>query len=105
MTVFYLWRRNKPILFAFLPMLLMLLLPAWALLWQMFSAEGFLWRGNEFYAAGEYTKAFSQYLLLAFGMLITSLQVWMITEGLLLLPRVRGVAEEALPPLPVASNE
>ena len=38
--VFYLWRRSKPVMFAVLPMLLMLLIPTWALLWQMFSDHG-----------------------------------------------------------------
>ncbi len=84
--VFYLWRRGKPILFAALPMLLMLLMPAWALLWQMFNPE------SGWFATG-------QWLLFGFGAVITSLQVWMVIEGLLLLPRVRGVPEEPLPPL------
>ena len=34
--VFYLWRSNKPIWFAFIPMIVMLIMPAWALLWQLF---------------------------------------------------------------------
>ena len=85
-TTFYLWRRSKPILFAFLPMLMMLIMPAWALLWQMFNTDdGWLHNG--------------QYLLLTFGMVITGLQAWMVVEGILLWPRARGVLEEALPPL------
>lgn len=86
-TVFYLWRRSKPILFAALPMLMMLFMPAWALLWQMFNAEsGWLWTQN--------------YLLLAFGAGIMGLQLWMIVEALLMFPRAKGVLEETLPPLP-----
>ena len=38
-TVFYLWRRSKPVWFVLLPMLLMIVLPAWALMWQLFSTE------------------------------------------------------------------
>ena len=86
-TVFYLWRRSKPIMFAALPMLMMLFLPAWALLWQMFNAEsGWLWH--------------DKYLLLAFGALIMGLQVWMVIEAILMFPRAKGVLEEKLPPLP-----
>jgi carbon starvation protein len=85
-TVFYLWRRSKPILFACVPMLMMLFLPAWALWWNMFNPElGWLW-----------TK---QYLLFGFGLVISCLQIWMVVEAVLLWPRVRGVLEEGLPPL------
>ena len=85
-TVFYLWRRSKPVLFALLPMLLMLFLPAWAMLWNMFnSGSGWLWTGN--------------YPLFCFGLLIMGLQLWMIVEALLTWPRAKGVLEEALPPL------
>ena len=85
-TVFYLWRRNKPVLFAVLPMLLMLLMPAWAMIWNIFNEEsGWLWNQS--------------YLLVAFGAAILGLQFWMVIEGLLMWPRVRGVTEEALPPL------
>ena len=45
--VFYLIRRNKPIWFAFLPMVVMLLMPAWAMLHQMFNPEtGWLFEGK-----------------------------------------------------------
>ncbi len=81
-TVFYLWRRSKPILFALLPMIMMLLMPALALTWQM---KGWLADGN--------------YLLLSFGGLILSLQVWMVIEGFLLWPKVKGELEQPLPPL------
>ena len=89
-TVFYLWRRNKPVMFALLPMLMMLLMPAWALLWQMFNADsGWLWN--------------QKYLLFAFGSAIMGLQIWMVFEAALMFPRARGVIEEALPPLPPKS--
>jgi carbon starvation protein len=86
-VVFYLWRRKKPVLFALLPMLIMLLMPAWAMLWQMFNpASGWFMRGN--------------YLLFSFGLAILSLQVWMAFEAFFMFPRVKGILEEALPPLP-----
>lgn len=84
--VFYLWRRGKPVFFAALPMVAMLLMPAWALLWQMFSPDSG-WFGQ------------GQWLLFGFGAVITALQIWMVIEGFLLLPKVRGVLEEPLPPL------
>ena len=86
--VFYLWRRNKPIWFAAIPMAIMLIMPAWALTWQLFNTEtGWLASENQ------------NYLLGSIGVGTLCLQVWMIVEGLLLLPRSRGVLEEALPPL------
>ena len=84
--VFYLWRRGKPVFFAALPMVAMLLMPAWALLWQMFNPE-----------SGWFHK--DQWLLFGFGAVITGLQIWMVIEGFLLLPKVKGVVEEPLPPL------
>jgi carbon starvation protein len=85
-TVFYLWRRNKPIWFALVPMVLMIALPAWALAWQMFNEQtGWLTREN--------------YLLLSIGAITMGLQVWMVIEGLLVWRRAKGVLEEALPPL------
>lgn len=92
--VFYLWRRNKPIWFAAIPMAIMLIMPAWALTWQLFNGEtGWLASGNEN----------PNYLLGSIGIATLCLQVWMIFEGLLLLPRSRGVLEQALPPLKSSS--
>jgi len=86
-VVFYLWRRKKPVLFALLPMLIMLFMPAWAMLWQMFNPEsGWFVKGN--------------YLLFSFGLAILVLQAWMAFEAFFMFPRVKGVLEEALPPLP-----
>ncbi len=98
-TVFYLWRRNKAVMFAFIPMLLMLFTPAWAMLQQMFGSptywlanhssdvvvSGWLWQGK--------------YLLFGFGVVIMTLQVWMVIEALLMFPKAKGVMEEGLPPL------
>ncbi len=85
-TVFYLWRRGKPIWFAALPMSFMLAMPAWAMLWQMFNSQTGWWQqGN--------------YLLFGFGIAILALQAWMIVEALMIWPRAKGVLEEALPPV------
>tara|TARA_Y100001960_G_scaffold303568_1_gene355804 strand:- start:11683 stop:13659 length:1977 start_codon:yes stop_codon:yes gene_type:complete len=91
--VFYLWRRNKPIWFAAIPMGIMLIMPAWALSWQLFNDEtGWLAAGNES----------KNYLLGSIGIGTLCLQVWMIIEGVLLMPKSRGVLEEMLPPLETA---
>jgi len=98
--VFYLWRRRKPIWFALFPMVLMLIMPAWALLWQLFNqTSGWLWplwAMMTSQAAWEWTNS---HLLLGIGLAVIGLQVWMVVEGILLWPRAKGVLEEALPPL------
>ncbi len=92
-TVFYLWRRNKPVWFIAAPMVVLLVLPAWAMLWKMFNTQ-----------SGWYVK--ENYLLLGIGAAVVVLQVWMVLEGLLVWRRAKGVLEEALPPLPpVAAPE
>ncbi|MDE0299399.1 MAG: carbon starvation protein A [Candidatus Poribacteria bacterium] len=87
--VFYLLRRNRPIWFAVLPMIAMLVMPAWAMLWQMFNPNG--WWAN------------GKYLLFGFGLAVEALQVWMITEGLLIWKKARGNYPE-LPPLEAVST-
>ena len=89
--VFYLVRRNKPIWFAFLPMVVMLLMPAWAMLHQMFNpGTGWLFNGN--------------YLLFGFGLIVEGLQVWMIAEGIIAWRNARGNYPE-LPPLETATAD
>ncbi len=85
-TMFYLWRRGRPVWFVAIPMTIMLIMPAWAMLWQMFNSE------SGWYQAG-------QTHLLWTGFAILGIQAWMIVEALLLLPRVKGVIEDGLPPL------
>jgi carbon starvation protein len=85
-TMFYLWRRNKPIWFAVVPTLMMIGLPAWALLWQMFNAT-----------TGWYHT--ENHLLMGIAAAVMALQIWMVVEALLMWPRAKGVLEEALPPL------
>jgi carbon starvation protein len=85
-TALYLWRRNKPIWFLVPPMILMVVMPTWALLWQMFNAEtGWL--------------VTHSYLLLGVGAVTLVLQIWMVIEAVLVWPRAKGVLEETLPPL------
>ena len=86
-TVFYLWRRGKPVLFILVPMLLLLIMPAWAMGWQMFNPHTGWLRENP------------NYLLGGIGLAVVGLQTWMIVEGALTWKRAKGVLEEALPPL------
>ncbi len=90
-TVFYLYRRNKPIWFAVVPMLLMIVMPIWALSWQIFNAETGWWPKPN-------------YLLLSIGIATLLLQLWMVVEAILAWPRAKGVLEETLPPLPSGSE-
>ena len=99
--VFYLRRRNKPIWFVIPPMILMMIMPAWALCWQLFSSQqGWFW---PFWAM--VTKADvpfvwqNSHLLLGVGLCTLCLQVWMLWEAFLLWPKTSGVLEEQLPKL------
>ncbi len=91
-SAFYLWRRNKPVWFLMLPMAIMIVLPAWALVWRLFNrATGWFW-------------SFADYRLLAtIGLITLALQAWMVIEALLAWPRAKGVLETVLPPLDAAS--
>jgi carbon starvation protein len=86
-TAFYLRRRNRPIAFLLVPMVLMILMPAWAMAYQMFHPE------NGWWARG-------RYVLFAGSGIILLVQIWMVWEAIWLWPRVRGVPETPLPPLP-----
>ena len=85
---FYLWRRSKPVWFLLPPLVFMLIMPAWALLWQMFveapGAETGWWQDG-------------RWILLAIGLATLALEIWTIVEAVLLWPRVKGVLEDQLP--------
>jgi len=86
--VFYLRRRNKPIIFALVPMIVMLIMPAWAMLWNMFNSKsGWAYSGDEWH-------------LFLFGIVVIALQVWMMIEGLLVWSKSKGHLEQQLPELP-----
>ena len=88
--VFYLRRRNKPIMFALVPMIVMLIMPAWAMLWNMFNT-----------GSGWYYNPDKQHLFL-FAIAVLALQIWMMVEGILVWTKSKGLLEEQLPALPVA---
>jgi carbon starvation protein len=81
---FYLWRRSKPVWFLILPMVFMLIMPAWAMVWQLFVGD----EGNP----GWWQEG--KYLLVSIGLATLVLEAWMIVEGLKMFPRARGVLEE-----------
>jgi len=79
---FYLVRHSKPIWFLVVPLLLMIILPTWALVYQLL---GFFEQGR--------------YGLVGIGLFVQALQVWMIVEAALMWRRAQGVLPEPLPPL------
>ncbi|QDU58761.1 carbon starvation CstA family protein [Aeoliella mucimassa] len=86
-TAFYLRRRNIATWFVVAPMMFMLLMPAWAMIYNLTHE----WQGN--------------YVLMGFGVCILALEGWMIVEGLLTWKRARGVLEQALPPLTLRARD
>ncbi|MCG6157671.1 carbon starvation CstA family protein [Rubinisphaera margarita] len=103
-TFFYLWRRGKRVLPIAIPMILMMLMPAWAMLWQMFTTTkdvntgepvGWLWSSDPL----------QHYVLFGFGVVVMTMQIWMIIEGIIVWQKARGVLEEQLPPLPAREQK
>ena len=85
---FYLWRRRKPVWFLALPMLFMLIMPAWAMSWQLFV-------GSEHHPAW-ITADQPNYILIVIAIATLILEAWMVVEAVLLWPRVKGVLEPTL---------
>ena len=67
-------------------MVIMLIFPAWALLWNMFNPETGWWFQKK-------------YLLLTIGLAVQGLQIWIIAEGILIWNKAKGNYPE-LEPLP-----
>ncbi|MBK9119427.1 MAG: carbon starvation protein A [Phycisphaerales bacterium] len=78
---FYLLRHRKPVWFLVVPTILMLVIPGWALSYEVVG-----WWADR------------NYLLVALALAVQLMQVWIVVEGLYLLPRVRGVLPDPLPP-------
>ncbi|MAT16624.1 MAG: carbon starvation protein A, partial [Planctomyces sp.] len=87
--------------FAAIPMVFMLIMPAYALGWNMFNERtGWFWPLREM-ATGVVTWQWSNsHLLFLIGLLTLALQIWMVIEGIIIFKRTRGQLEEPLPPLP-----
>lgn len=84
---FWMWRRRLPVWFVVIPTVFMLVMPAWALGYQLFAVDGWLFSDN---------KSWSLIFIAALTML---LEVWMVVEAFLCWPKAKGVLEEALGPL------
>lgn len=87
-ATFYLWRRNKAIAFLAVPALMMMLVPGWAMTYDLI----YNWIPQ------------GKILLIAFGVGILILQVWMFVEAALVWSKARGVLEPQLEPLPSMTN-
>ncbi|MFQ5422918.1 MAG: carbon starvation protein A [Phycisphaerae bacterium] len=86
-VAFYLARRKMPTWFIAGPAVLMLVVPFSAMLYQLgiLNTDGWWQR--------------SQYHLVVAGLVICALEVWMVGEGMMLWPKIRGVLEGELPPI------
>ena len=80
---FFLWRRGKPVWFLVLPMIFMLIMPVWAMLWQLFvgGADNPSWISQ------------GKWVLTTIGLVTVLLEIWMMVEAALMFPRVKGVLE------------
>jgi carbon starvation protein len=83
---FWLWRRKLPVWFIVAPMLFMLIMPAWAMIWQLFVADA----GDR---PGWLFQEHRNWFLIIVALATLALEAWMIVEALLLWPRVRGKLE------------
>lgn len=84
---FWMWRRRLPVWFVVIPTVFMLVMPAWAMGYQLFTEGG--WLSAE-------TK---NWPLIFIACATMALEAWMVVEAILCWPKARGVLEEALEPL------
>jgi carbon starvation protein len=79
----WLRRRRLPVIFVVVPMIFMLVMPAWAMLSELST----WWQKD-------------QWVLVFVAVATLALEAWLIFEAARLWPRVQGELEAALPPLP-----
>jgi carbon starvation protein len=79
---FYLIRHSRPVYMLVLPLAIMVVVPAWAMTRNVIT-----WHGQ------------GKWLLVAIGVAVLLLEVWMILEAAIMWKRARGVLPEPLPPL------
>lgn len=82
--VFWLLRRKLHIGLALLPMIFMLVMPAWALCLQLST-----WLQSKTIP----------WVLVSFTIATLLLELWMIVEAVMLWPKAKGILEQAMPPL------
>jgi len=81
---FFLWRRNIPVWFIVIPMIFMLIMPAWAML-----SELPVWLNQEH----------PNWVVIGVGIATLLLEAWMLVEAMILWPKVKGIMEVAAVPL------
>ena len=79
---FYLWRRGRAVWFLVIPMIFMLIMPIWAMAYQLFFAPGWLIAEKP------------NMLLGSIGLATIGLEIWMIIEAIKLFPKAKGILEE-----------
>lgn len=82
-ATFYLWRRNKAVAFLAIPTMMMLLVPGWAMTYDLV----YNWVPQ------------GKWLLVVFGCGILGLQIWVFVEAVLVWKKAQGVLEPQLAPL------
>tara|TARA_R110002049_G_scaffold72490_3_gene187298 strand:- start:73379 stop:75421 length:2043 start_codon:yes stop_codon:yes gene_type:complete len=75
---FFLWRRSIPVWFIVIPMVFMLIMPAWAMLSELPT-----WLGAEN----------PNWVVIGVGIATLVLEAWMLVEAIILWPRVKGILE------------
>ncbi|MEP4079777.1 carbon starvation protein A [Haloferula sp.] len=80
--LFWMWRRRLPIWFVAIPALFMLILPATAMIIQLFVGPGAWLTGDK-----------PNYLLSAFGIITLALEAWILIEAKAAWPKAKGVLE------------
>ncbi|MGL5018226.1 MAG: carbon starvation CstA family protein, partial [Luteolibacter sp.] len=77
--------RNMPLWFVAIPAVFMLILPAWALCYQLFHRS--LGAENSWLSQGDWVLA-------GFAIVTLAVEIWMIVEAVRVWPHVKGVLEE-----------
>ena len=77
---FYLWRRNISVWFILIPMVFMLIIPAWAMLTDLPK-----WINSED----------PNWVIIVIGSSTLALELWMLIEACLMWPQVKGIVEPA----------
>ena len=77
---FYMWRRKMPVWFIAIPMLFMLVVPAWAMLIEI---------------PNWITHDRPNWILIGIGITTLLLECWMVVEAIILWPAIKGVLEDS----------
>ncbi len=81
--LFWMWRRNLPIWFVAIPAVIMLILPAAAMLSQLFVGEAAWLIGEN-----------PNYLLASIGIITLALEAWILVEAAAAWPKAKGLLEQ-----------